>query len=161
MDAWQMFCWGMIGFVAGLLENRGFFRRDRDRTYFTGSFWTRLCPNGTNRGDLLYFARGITNHASLRLCLYGMATGFAYGWVMNLFFLTYVDPLTWKTALAAYVSSFFFDFCHGLCTFLVLWAVGEPWIAKLNRIKVKFGLIAEEKNYKMPPSQHTAPQAEG
>ena len=22
-------------------------RRDRDRTYFTGSFWTRLCPNGT------------------------------------------------------------------------------------------------------------------
>lgn len=158
---WQMFCWGMIGFVAGLLENRGFFRRDRNRTYFTGSFWTKLCPNGTNRGDLLYFARGITNHASLRLCLYGMATGFAYGWVMNLFFLTYVDPLTWKTALAAYVSSFFFDFCHGLCTFLVLWAVGEPWIAKLNRIKVKFGLIAEEKNYKMPPSQHTAPQAEG
>ena len=158
---WQMFCWGMIGFVAGLLENRGFFRRDRNRTYFTGSFWTKLCPNGTNRGDLLYFARGITNHASLRLCLYGMATGFAYGWVMNLFFLTYVDPLTWKTALAAYVSSFFFDFCHGLCTFLVLWAVGEPWIAKLNRIKVKFGLIAEDKNYKMPPSQHTAPQAEG
>lgn len=158
---WQMFCWGMIGFVAGLLENRGFFRRDRNRTYFTGSFWTRLCPSGTNRGDLLYFARGITNHASLRLCLYGMVTGFAYGWVMNLFFLTYVDPLTWKTALAAYVSSFFFDFCHGLCTFLVLWAVGEPWIAKLNRIKVKFGLIAEEKNYKMPPSQHTAPQAGG
>ena len=44
---------------------------------------------------------------------------------------------------------------------LCIWAVGEPWIAKLNRIKVKFGLIAEEKNYKMPPSQHTAPQAEG
>ena len=41
-----------------------------------------------------------------------------------------------RLSLAAYVSSFFFDFCHGLCTFLVLWAVGEPWIAKLNRIRL-------------------------
>lgn len=149
---WQMFCWGMIGFLAGLLQNKSFFRRGKQKAYFTGRFWTRLCPNGTTRGDLLFFARRITNHAALRLCVYGMLTGFGYGWVMNLYYLSYIDPLTWKSVLAAYVSSFWFDFCHGLCTFLVLWAVGEPWIQKLNRIKVKFGLIAEDQTYILPPS---------
>ena len=47
---------------------------------------------------------------------------------------------------------FFFDFCHGLCTFLVLWALGDPWVRKLERIKIKFGLTAEERNYVLPPS---------
>lgn len=46
----------------------------------------------------------------------------------------------------------FFDFCHGLCTFLVLWALGDPWVRKLERIKIKFGLTAEERNYVLPPS---------
>ena len=50
------------------------------------------------------------------------------------------------------ISSFFFDFCHGLCTFLVLWALGDPWVRKLERIKIKFGLTAEERNYALPPS---------
>ena len=90
-----------------------------------------------------------------------MATGSAYGWVMNLIFLTYVEPLMWKSSLAGYVSSFFFDFCLGLCTCLVLLAIGEPWFANLNRIRVKFGLLAEEQNYIIPPSQHPAPLAEG
>lgn len=38
------------------------------------------------------------------------------------------------------LQAFFFDLSHGVCTFLVLWALGTPWIKKLNRVKVKFGL---------------------
>ena len=68
------------------------------------------------------------------------------------FIIGYVSPLTWQTIGAAYLSSFFFDFCHGLCTFLVLWALGDPWVRKLERIKLKFGLTAEERNYVLPPS---------
>ena len=72
---------------------------------------------------------------------------------MNLYFIIgYVSPLTWQTVGAAYLSSFFFDFCHGLCTFLVLWALGDPWVRKLERIQIKFGLTAEERNYVLPPS---------
>ena len=42
---------------------------------------------------------------------------------MNLYYiLGYIRPITWQTVAAAYVSSFFFDLSHGVCTFLVLWA---------------------------------------
>jgi len=72
---------------------------------------------------------------------------------MDLFFtIGYVDPITWQTVGAAYISSFTFDLSHGVCTFLVLWALGDPWTRKLERIKVKFGLVAESRNYVLPPS---------
>ena len=34
----------------------------------------------------------------------------------------------------------------------MLWALGDPWVRKLERIKIKFGLTAEERNYVLPPS---------
>ena len=149
---WQMFTWGLVGFLAGILQNAGVFR-GRSRRHFAAQWWDRLCPENTNRGDLLHFVRQLTDHAPLRLCLYGFLSGFLYGWIMNLYFIIgYVSPLTWQTIGAAYLSSFFFDFCHGLCTFLVLWALGDPWVRKLERIKIKFGLTAEERNYVLPPS---------
>ena len=74
---------------------------------------------------------------------------------MNLFYIIgYVRPLTWQTVAAAYVSSFFFDLSHGICTMLVLYFVGEAWIRKLLRIKRKFGLTGEERSYVMPPGRH-------
>lgn len=149
---WQMFTWGLVGFLAGILQNAGVFK-GRSRRHFTAQWWDRLCPENTNRGDLLHFVRQLTDHAPLRLCLYGFLSGFLYGWIMNLYFIIgYVSPLTWQTIGAAYLSSFFFDFCHGLCTFLVLWALGDPWVRKLERIKIKFGLTAEKRNYVLPPS---------
>jgi len=151
---WQMFCWGMIGFAAGLLQNAGFFDRGKKRVHFKSPVWDRLCPEGTTRGDLLYFVRRLTDHAPMRMCVFGLASGFFYGWVMNLFFIIgYVDPITWQTVGAAYVSSFVFDLSHGVCTFLVLWALADPWTRKLERIKVKFGLVAEDRNYVMPPER--------
>lgn len=148
---WQMFSWGMIGFAAGLLEYAGFFRKKGTKRYFTSRFWELLCPEETARGDLLGFARSITGHASMRLCLFGLATGFFYGWFMNLYYLFgYIDPVTWPAVTAVYASSFFFDLSHGVCTFLVLWALAEPWTKKLNRVKVKFGLVGEERHYVMP-----------
>ena len=148
---WQMFAWGLIGFLAGILKNAGAFR-GRKGPRFTAAFWDRLCPAGTNRGDLLFFARRITDHADMKLCVFGLFSGFLYGWIMNLYFIIgYVSPLTWHTIAAAYASSFFFELSHGVCTFLVLWALGDPWIRKLERIKIKFGLTAEERNCVMPP----------
>ena len=138
---WQMFCWGMIGFVAGRLQRRGFFDRGKQKEHFTSPTWDKLCPADTSRGDLLSYARGISSRASFRLCVFGLITGFGYGWVMNLYYIIgYISPITWQSVAAAYVSSFFFDLCHGICTFLVLWALGTPWIKKLNRVRLKFGL---------------------
>lgn len=130
---WQMFCWGCIGFVAGLLVKAGIFG-----------------PIGKEQPQ-----KNGKRKKSIRLCIYGLASGFAYGWVMNLFYIIgYVRPLTWQTVAAAYVSSFFFDLGHGICTMLVLYFVGEAWIRKLLRIKRKFGLTGEERSYVMPPGRH-------
>ncbi|MCR4963803.1 MAG: ECF transporter S component [Firmicutes bacterium] len=158
---WQMFCWGGIGFLTGLLHNAGVFRARRRREHFRGGIWDKLCPEGSNRGDLLLFTRKLTDHAPLRLCIFGLLCGFLYGWIMNLYMVMgYVSPITWGTVLPIYISSFFFDLSHGLCTFLVLWALADPWTAKLNRVKVKFGLVAEERNYVMPPASSPAEAGE-
>lgn len=79
---------------------------------------------------------------------------------MNLYYIIgWVRPFSWKAAGAAYVSSFFFDLSHGVCTALVLWLVGEPWVRKLLRIKKKFGLIGEARRYELPPASR-APEGE-
>ena len=151
---WQMFCWGMIGFIAGLLHNAGYFRKKTGKVYFTSPRWDRLCPQGTSRGDLLLYARRITDHAPMSLCVFGLLSGFGYGLIMNIYFLFgYVEIITWQVVTAIYISAFFHDLCHGVCTFLVLWALADPWTRKLERIKVKFGLVGEVKQYHMPLSE--------
>lgn len=128
---WQMFCWGCIGFLAGLLYRAGLFGP-------VGK--TAAEPDGKRRKPYA-------------LCIYGFLSGFGYGWVMNLYFIVgFVRPLTWQTMAAAYVSSFFFDLSHGICTAMVLWLVGEPWVRKLLRIRRKFGLTGEDRRYEMPPA---------
>lgn len=103
---WQMFCWGMIGFVAGILRNVGFLK---------GKF---------------------------SLSIYGLIAGFAFGWVMNLWFIIgFINPITWQAIVAAYISSFWFDFTHAVSTLIFLLVLAKPWIKKLDRIKVKFGLM--------------------
>ena len=150
---WQMFSWGMIAFIAGVLYNAGFFRGKAGKAYFTNKRWGRICPTGTNRGDLLEFARRVTDHAPMSLCLYGLLTGFLFGWIMNIYFLFgFVSVITWQTIVSIYISSFLFDLSHGVCTFLVLWALAAPWTRKLDRVKVKFGLVGEAKHYTLPPS---------
>ena len=153
---WQMFTWGLVGFLAGVLNNAGVFRREKKKEHFKAPFWDRICPEGTSRGDLLYFTRQLTDHAPIRLCIYGLLSGFLYGWIMNLYFIIgYINPINWSAIGAAYVSSFFFDFSHGVCSFLVLWALGDPWIRKLERIKTKFGLTGEERKYTLPDDRGT------
>ena len=153
---WQMFTWGLLGFLTGLMKNAGLFptvghiiRHPKPR--FTSPRWDKLLPPDTGRGDVLALLRRTTERAPLGLCFWGLISGFLYGWIMNLYYiLGYIRPITWQTVAAAYVSSFFFDLSHGVCTFLVLWALASPWSRKLERVKEKFGLVAEQKNYTMP-----------
>jgi energy-coupling factor transport system substrate-specific component len=101
---WQMFCWGMIGFGAGILSQ--------------GWLKSKLC-----------------------LCIYSFFSGFAFGWIMNIWFIiSFIQPITWATVIAAYISSLWFDFTHALSTLIFILVLAKPWLKKLNRIKVKYGL---------------------
>lgn len=105
---WQMFCMGMIGFLAGVLFRKGLLRRNR------GS----LCVFGALSAILTY--GGIMNPASA---------------------LMWSAEWNWKILVSYYVSGFPMDCIHAAATWLFLWIAAEPMLEKLDRIKVKYGLV--------------------
>ncbi len=130
---WQMFCWGMAGFIAGLFYQFGLFGKV---------------------GDNLNEGGGKT---PVRLIIFGFLSGILYGWVMNIYYVIgYVDPVNVGSVIAVYISSIFSDVSHGLCTALVLFAAADAWVRKLLRVKRKFALQGEQVRYVMPTSLYDA-----
>lgn len=105
---WQMFCFGIIGFLAGILFRRGWLKTSK-----------------------------------LALCTFGgMATFFIYGGIINIGSLLMFTPVLSREALiSTYASGFWFDMVHAIATVIFLYFLSRPMIEKLDRIKVKYGLI--------------------
>ena len=71
-----------------------------------------------------------------------LVTVVIYGGIMNpASALMWVNDLSLKTLLTYYVSGFPVDLVHACATALTLWFLGEPMLEKLDRIKVKYGLV--------------------
>lgn len=76
------------------------------------------------------------------LCLFGFIWGFIFGWVMNLwYFIAYVNPLSFKTFIAAYIASFYFDLAHALSNVFFIYCFYQSWYRIINRFKIKYGLL--------------------
>ena len=104
---WQMFAWGLIGFLGGVLGRAGFLKKK----------W--------------------------QLLVFGMLTGYLYGWILNIWEGTgFVAELSLGTYLSLCVTSFIPDTIHGLSTVAFLWLLSDSWGAKLRRVKYKFGILA-------------------
>jgi len=91
----------------------------------------------------ILFQKKFLQKNRLFLCLFGgLATLFLYGGIMNpaAILLSPVQP-TIKMFLSAYLLGLPFDLIHAASTFLFLWFLAEPMIEKLERIKLKYGLI--------------------
>lgn len=107
---WQMFAWGVIGYVSGIFQRQGWFE-----------------------------------HRSI-LYLFGMVSGIAFGWFLNLqYLLGYVNPITFKAIFASYAASFGFDIAHGISTVVFLALLEKPWSKKLHRLKIKYGILDERR----------------
>lgn len=52
--------------------------------------------------------------------------------------------MNWGSILAIYISGFTVNISQGLSTFLVLFLLGNPILEKLDRIKVKYGMMEGE-----------------
>ena len=105
---WQMFAFGIIGFLAGLLFRKGF-----------------LQP------------------APVPLAVFGAFAAFIiFGGIMNpaavLIFQSY--PTT-AMFIAAYLQGIPFDLIHATATAVFLLIIARPMLEKLDRVKVKYGLI--------------------
>ncbi|NLZ52506.1 MAG: ECF transporter S component [Thermoanaerobacteraceae bacterium] len=108
---WQMFCFGIIGFIAGILYKKGFLKKTK-----------------------------------LSLCVFGgLATFLIYGGIINIAsLLIFTSQFSWKALLATYISGFWFDMVHAIATVFFLYTISQPMIEKLERIKIKYGLIETE-----------------
>jgi energy-coupling factor transport system substrate-specific component len=75
--------------------------------------------------------------------LFGAAAGFIFGWFTNIsVFISFLNELTWKTLLATYAASFYFDLAHALSNVFFLALFGTQWIKILTRFKGKYGLLS-------------------
>ena len=91
----------------------------------------------------VFFRKGFLRRTRVSLCIFGaLATVVIYGGIMNpAAALIYTDTLNWKLLLTYYVSGIPVDLIHAAATVLFLWLAAEPMLEKLDRIKVKYGLI--------------------
>lgn len=105
---WQMFCFGIIGFLAGVLFETGFLKKNR-----------------------------------LQLCIFGgITTFFIYGGIINIAaLLMFNSKITVKALMSTYMSGIPFDLVHAVATIFFLFIISKPMIEKLDRIKIKYGLI--------------------
>ncbi|MDD6214315.1 MAG: ATP-binding cassette domain-containing protein [Firmicutes bacterium] len=105
---WQMFSFGIIGFIAGIL-----------------------------------FRKGILRKTKIELCIFGfLATLIIYGGIMNPASVIMWQPNPTRQMIAAsYIMGLPFDLVHALATAFFLWFGAEPMCEKLDRVKVKYGLI--------------------
>ncbi|HCJ57876.1 MAG TPA: ECF transporter S component, partial [Clostridiaceae bacterium] len=105
---WQMFCFGIIGFLAGIL-----------------------------------FQKGILKKTRASLCIYGgLSTFFIYGGIIDIgSLLIFTSHFSWKALMATYITGFWFNMVHAVATVFFLYFISQPMIEKLDRIKIKYGLI--------------------
>lgn len=77
------------------------------------------------------------------LCLFGAFCAIVlYGGIMNpASALLWTHTLQWQSVLAYYISGFPMDLIHAVSTALFLWLAAEPMLEKLERIKIKYGIV--------------------
>ena len=105
---WQMFAFGIIGFLAGVLFQKGLLLR---------------------------------SHAAL--CVFGgIATFVIYGGLLDgQSALMFLPQPTRAAVLAVYLQGIPFNLIHAFATIIFLAAAAQPMLEKLDRIKVKYGLV--------------------
>ena len=107
---YQMFAFGVIGFLAGILFRKGLLRRTPASLAVFGAFASVVVYGG------------IMNPASVMI------------WQSD-------GTVTGAMLLASYLQGIPFDLVHAAATVTFLTIISRPMLEKLDRIKVKYGLV--------------------
>ena len=89
------------------------------------------------------FRKGILRRTRLSLCVFGALSAIIiYGGIMNpAAVLIWAHEINRAQIISSYVTGFPVDAVHAAATWIFLWFAAEPMLEKLDRIKVKYGLI--------------------
>ena len=100
---------------------------------------------GLTAGVLL--RKGLLHRARISLSIFGgLVIFFVYGGIMNpASVLMYQPNPNWQMILTAYITGVPVDAVHAAATVLFLWFLTEPMLEKLDRVKVKYGLMEKER----------------
>ena len=91
----------------------------------------------------ILFRKGLLHRERLFLSVFGgLVTFLIYGGIMNpASVLMYQADPNWQMILTAYITGVPVDAVHALATAAFLWFLSEPMLEKLDRVKVKYGLL--------------------
>ena len=91
----------------------------------------------------ILFRKGLLLRNRGSLCVFGaLAAIIIYGGIMNpASALMWANEINLKIILTYYVTGFPMDCVQAAATWLFLWFAAEPMLEKLDRIKVKYGLV--------------------
>ncbi len=89
------------------------------------------------------FRKGILRRGRVSLCIFGALSAIiVYGGIMNpASVLIWAHEINRGQIVTSYVTGFPVDAVHAAATFIFLWFAAEPMLEKLDRIKVKYGLV--------------------
>ncbi|MCQ2432856.1 MAG: ATP-binding cassette domain-containing protein [Clostridia bacterium] len=92
----------------------------------------------------ILYGKGLIQKSRLSLAVFGAVSALViYGGIMNpASALMWSQEISWKIILSYYITGFPMDCVHAIATFLFLWFGAEPILEKLDRIKIKYGLLA-------------------
>ncbi len=91
----------------------------------------------------ILYRKGVLRRGRLALSVFGaLVTLFLYGGVMNpASILMYQPDPTWPMIWTAFLTGLPVDLVHAAATALFLWFLAQPMLEKLDRVKVKYGLL--------------------
>ena len=91
----------------------------------------------------ILFKKGFLRKTKASLCVFGfLATFIIYGGIMNpASIIMWQNEITKDMIIFSYIKGIPFDLIHSISTAFFLWFISEAMIEKLERIKVKYGLV--------------------
>lgn len=135
---WQMYGWGLIGYLGGVLAQLGAF--DGVRQVFGRVRVEPGAPDAPGSDSRQAFAKAIVG--LIPLVVWGFASGYVYGFVLNIWSIVgFYHPQSIGQALIVYAAALPFDTTHGIATAVFLVALYGPWMRKLARIRKKYALL--------------------
>ncbi len=91
----------------------------------------------------LLFKKDTLKKSKIFLSVFGFLTTLViYGGILNpASIIMWQNNITWEMIVSSYIAGLPLDLVHAVATAVFLWFISEPMMEKLERIKVKYGLV--------------------
>ena len=138
---WQMYAWGLVGYLAGVLAQTGLFSGAITHGNLPTENALAEVPAQRKPSDAAGARRASIILAASPLYIYGFISGPLYGVILNLWsIIGFYHPQDALQFAAVYAAALPFDIMHGVATVVFLLALYAPWHRKLERVKRKYGI---------------------